>query len=62
MHSASFLSQSFSFSEQASTSEPQNGPENDDAHVHENLFTWSVHVEPFWHGDDAHSSSFTSQL
>ena len=31
-------------------------------HVHTNLSTRSVHVEPFMHGDDTQSLSFTSQL
>jgi hypothetical protein len=62
MHSASFLSQSFSFLLQASTSEPQNGPDHDDAHVHVYLATPSVHVAPFLHGDDKQSLSLTSQL
>jgi hypothetical protein len=62
MHSASVLSQSFSAKSHASTSDWQNTPDHDDAHVHSNLSTRSVHVELFMHGDDTQSSSFTSQL
>jgi len=62
MHSASFLSQSFSFKLHASTSDAQVKPDHDDAHVHVNLSTKSVHVEPFMQGDDKQSLSFTSQL
>jgi hypothetical protein len=62
MHSASFLSQSLMDRLHASTSESQNLPDHVDAHVQTNLSTWSVHVEPFLHGDDTQSLSFTSQL
>jgi hypothetical protein len=62
MHSASFLSQSFWLPGQASTSVVQCTPDQPDAHVHVYLAVPSVHVEPFWQGDDRQSLSSTSQL
>jgi hypothetical protein len=57
-----FLWQSFSDVPQASTSDPHVAPENDDAHVQVYLFTPSLHVAPFMHGDDRHSLTLSSQL
>jgi hypothetical protein len=62
MHSASFLSQSFSEVAHASTSDAQVAPAHDDAHVHVYLATPSVHVAPFMQGDDKQSLSLISQL
>jgi hypothetical protein len=31
-------------------------------HVHENEATPSLHVAPFWQGDDVHSATLISQL
>jgi hypothetical protein len=56
------LSQLFSAKVQTSTSFWQNSPAQESLHVHVNLSTRSVHAEPFMHGDDTQSSSFTSQL
>jgi hypothetical protein len=56
------LWQSFSEPAHASTSLPQTAPAHVDAQVHVNFATPSVHVEPFMHGDDTQSLSFTSQL
>jgi hypothetical protein len=62
MHSASFLSQSFSEPVHLSTSALHTLPDQPDTHVHENEFTPSEHVAPFMHGDEAHSLSFPAQL
>jgi hypothetical protein len=62
MHSASALSQVFSAAMQASTSDSHSSPDHVSIHVHTNLSTKSVHVEPFMHGDESQSSSSASQL
>jgi hypothetical protein len=56
------LSQSFTDFAQALTSTVQLEPAQPDAQVHEYLNTASLQVPPFWHGDDAHSLTLTSQL
>jgi hypothetical protein len=44
------------------TSVLQESSDHPAAHVHENDATCSLHVAPFMHGDDAHSSSSTAQF
>jgi hypothetical protein len=62
MHSARFLSQSFSEPAHLSTSVLHTLPEKPEAHVQAYEFTPDVHVAPFMHGDDVHSLSFVAQL
>jgi hypothetical protein len=61
-HVARSASQSLSSLGHGSTSSSQWPPDHPDAHVHSYANTMSVHVLPFMHGDDAHSSGLISQL
>jgi len=62
MHSAFFVSQSFSFSLQGFTAVAHEAPDQPDVHVHVYLPGASVHVPPFMHGEDAQSLISISQL
>jgi hypothetical protein len=61
-HRARRPSQSLSFVAHASTSISQWVPDHPAPHVHSYASTMSVHVEPFMHGEDWHSSALSSQL
>jgi len=62
MHSARSPSQSFDPAGQGSTSAAQMTPDHPEAHVHVYASIMSVHVLPFIHGDEPHSSGLISQL
>jgi hypothetical protein len=61
-HRARITSQSLSAVAHASTSSSHEPPDHPEPHVHSYAKNMSVHVEPFMHGYEPHSSGYNSQL